>query len=350
MEPLQITPRQRQPGQAVSPAYGTALKPIQPQSPSTSNAITAGSSNTGRWSAATRPWWSWPSSSASSAATSALSPKPRIYQAHATLEIQGVNEDFLNMRNVNPNANASYSPDYDIQTQVRILQSRGLLKSVYDKLATKKWTGPIEPPDRLSAWRKALKIQPPTTESLWQEALAMAAGSVRVRASGMNRIVDLSCDSTNPQVAAEFLNVLSVEYIQQNLEARWKSTEHTGEWLTNQLHDIKIKLEKSDDQLQAYARTARLTITDEKNNVDEEKLRQLQKDLSAAESDRVGKQSKYEMANSSPLDALPDVVDDQNLASYQSNLTELRSKLAQLRTTFTPAHIEVKKIQARSPR
>jgi polysaccharide biosynthesis transport protein len=273
-------------------------------------------------------------------------PQERIYQAHTALEIQGMNEDFLNMRNVSPTANPSYSPEYDIQTQVRILQSRGLIKAVYDKLAAKKWTGPIEPADRLSAWRKALRIAPPTPESLWTEALGMAAGSVKAKSSLMNRIVDLSCDSTNPQMAAEFVNALAQEYIQQNLEARWKSTERTGEWLTKQLQDIKIKLEKSDDQLQDYARKAKLTITDEKNNVDEEKLRQMQKDLSTAESDRVAKQSKYEMASNSPLDALPDVVDDHNLADYQKTLTDLRRQYAQLRTTFTPAHAEVKRIQA----
>ncbi len=273
-------------------------------------------------------------------------PMERIYQAHTTLEIQGMNEDFLNMRNVNPTASASFSPDYDIQTQVRILQSRGLVKAVYDKLSLKERTGPIEAPDRLSAWRKALKLSPPSTKALWDEALAMAAGSVRVRASGMNRIVDVTCDSTNPEIAAEFLNALGREYIEQNLEARWKSTEHTGEWLTNQLQDVKVKLEKSDDQLQAYARNSKLTITDEKNNVDEEKLHQIQKDLSTAESDRVAKQSKYEMAANSPLDALPDVVDDSTLADYQHNLTDLRRQYAQLRTSFTPAHTEVKRIQA----
>ncbi len=250
------------------------------------------------------------------------------------------------MKNVSPTASTSYSPDYDIQTQVRILQSRGLIRAAYDKVAAKKRNGAIEAPDRLTAWRKALNLSPPTPESLWQEALGIAAGSVRVRASGLNRIVDVSCDSTNPEVAAEFLNILGQEYIQQNLEARWKSTERTGDWLTGQLRDLKIKLEKADDELQAYARVSRLTITDEKNNVDEQKLMVLQKDLSDAEADRVGKQSKFEMASSSPTDSLPDVVDDSNLADYQKTLTDLRRQYAQLRTVFTPAHTELKRIQA----
>ena len=63
-------------------------------------------------------------------------PDPRIYQARVTLEIQGMNDDFLNMKTVNPTVqdNSSSYPDYDIQTQVKILQSRTLIKRVVAKL------------------------------------------------------------------------------------------------------------------------------------------------------------------------------------------------------------------------
>ena len=56
--------------------------------------------------------------------------------------------------------------------------------------------------------------------------------------------------------------------------------------------------EKSEEQLQAYARTSVFT---ERNNVDEAKLSDLQKALSEAQTDRVIKQPKYEMAAASRL-------------------------------------------------
>lgn len=52
------------------------------------------------------------------------------------------------------------------------------------------------------------------------------------------------------------------------------------------------------------------------------------------------------MAAASPIDALPDILDDQNLREVQKNLIDLRGKLAQLRVTFTPNYPEVRKIQA----
>jgi|HubBroStandDraft_1064217.scaffolds.fasta_scaffold04181_5 succinoglycan biosynthesis transport protein ExoP len=275
-------------------------------------------------------------------------PQPRIYQAHTTIEVQGLNEDFLGLHNVSPTVSptSNYYPDFDIQTQVKIMQSESLAKSVVADLEKGKPPENMRPPDRLTVWKKALKIDPPSQDELWKLAIGTAAGSVRVRASGTNRIVEITCDSTQPQVAAAFANTLTREFIEQNLEARWKSTEYTGEWLTRQLQDIKIKLEKADEELNAYARSSGLTFTDEKTSVEEDKLRSLQKDLLQAQSDRVSKQSKYEMASTSPPEALPDVLDDSALRDDETALTELRRKIAEQRIALTPQNPEVRRVQA----
>ena len=275
-------------------------------------------------------------------------PQPRVYQAHTTIEVQGLNEDFLGLHNVSPTVSptSNYYPDFDIQTQVKIMQSESLANSVVADLEKGKPPGNMRPPDRLTVWKKALKIDPPSQDELWKLAIATAAESVRVRASGTNRIVEITCDSTQPEVASTFANTLTREFIEQNLEARWKSTEYTGEWLTRQLQDIKIKLEKADEELNSYARSSGLTFTDEKTSVEEEKLRSLQKDLLQAQSDRVSKESKYEMAANSPPEALPDVLDDSSLRDDETNLTELRRKLAEQRIALTPQNPEVRRVQA----
>jgi polysaccharide biosynthesis transport protein len=275
-------------------------------------------------------------------------PQPRMFQARTSLEIQGLNEEFLGMRNVNPTVTptSTYYPEFDIQTQVKILQSATLLRRSAARLEEQKHPDTLQPPDRLTAWRKALHIAPPASEQLWKQALGGAKGSLRVRASGANRIVEVSCESTNPEVAANFVNTLAHEFIEENLEARWKSTEYTGEWLTKQLQDLKIKLEKAEDELQGYARATGLVITSEKDNVDDSKLADLQKELADAHSDRVTKQSKYEMAISSPPEALPDVLDDTSLQDSQHALADLRRQYAQLRTLYTDNHSEVKRVQA----
>ena len=94
---------------------------------------------------------------------------------------------------------------------------------------------------------------------------------------------------------------------------------------------MRVRLERSEDRLQAYARDAGLLFTgDSKNNVSEEKLLQLQQALSTAQTDRISKQSRWEMATSSPAEALPDVLNDSTLRDYQAKLTELKRQIAEL--------------------
>ena len=147
--------------------------------------------------------------------------------------------------------------------------------------------------------------------------------------------MEILYDSTDPALAAAVANALTAEFIRQNLESRWQTTQKTGEWLTGQMEDVRIKLEKSDQQLQAYAAAAGLLFTSEKDNVAEEKLRQLQQELSKAQADRVTRQSKYELATTASTDSLPEVLDDPTLKDYQVKLTDLRRQLAELSSTLT---------------
>jgi succinoglycan biosynthesis transport protein ExoP len=272
-------------------------------------------------------------------------PQTPVYQARTSVEIVGLNDNFLNIKQVNPvTQTGATSETSDIQTQIKILQSESLLERVLAKVKTKI----PEPtsPSRISAWRRALNLPEPPVADQHEVALRKAAKSLKVRAAGQSRILEITVDSTDPRVAAEFANTLATEFIEQNLESRWKTTEHTSDWLTHQLDDMRIKLERSEDAMQGYARQAGLMFTSEKTNVSEEKLKQLQQNLSAAQGERITKQSRFEMATTSPPEALPDVLNDAGLREYQSKLTELRRQIAELSSTFTPDHPKVKRVQA----
>ena len=275
-------------------------------------------------------------------------PQTPIYQARGSIEIQNLNENFLNMRNVSPTADdeRSDAPGSDIQTQAKILQSESLLDRVAAKLDLGKKLFPEEGSGRLSAWRKALGLPEANSASTREKILAMVANNLKISTEANTRLVEIRYDSTDPQLAADFVNTLTAEFVQQNIESHWKTTQQTGEWLTRQMEDVRIKLEKSEDELQTYAQASGLLFTSEKDNVAEEKLRQLQEELSKAQADRVASQSKYELVSTAPPESLPEVLDDPTLKEYQVKLTDLRRQLAEISSSLTPAHPAVKKVQA----
>ena len=270
-------------------------------------------------------------------------PQTPIYQARTSLEIFGLNHNFLNVKESNPldEGDTSSSPS-DIQTQVMILQSDSLLDRVLAKLRT-----PPVVTSSVSAWRKALNLPYPEPVDAQEKAIEYAKKNLKVRASNGTRIVELTVDSPSPGIATDFANTLASEFIDQSLESRWKMMERTSDFLSHQLDDMRARLERSEDRLQGYAQQAGLLFTsDEKTNVSEQQLLQIQQALSAAQTDRISKQSRWEMANSSPAEALPDILNDTTLRDYQAKLIELQRQMAEWSATYTPESPKVKRLQA----
>lgn len=271
-----------------------------------------------------------------------------VYRARVSLEILPLNENFLNMRDVSPTAGTPYSPEVDLQTHAKLLQSESVLAAVIEKLKLGE-RAPEPSPGMAGAIRAALRLSPPPTLEPAEEQLRMASRNLTVRLHPNTRLVEGFYESSDPRLAADFANALGDVYIEKNLQARWQTTQQTGEWLTRQMQDLKGKLERSDAQLQAYARAHNLQFTsDQRENVAEEKLRQLQQELSRAQNDRIEKQSKFELVSSSPADALPEVVDNQTLREYRVKLADLNREIAELSAVFTPSYPKVRKLQAQA--
>ena len=275
-------------------------------------------------------------------------PQTPVYRARTVIEIQNLNEDFLNMRSVNPTSQdgSSAQPQADLQTQIGILQSESILGQVIADLRLDARLATQQKESRLAAWRKALRLPEPKPDHTQDALLRQVSKNLEVNPQGKTRLVEVLYQSPDPALAAAVANSVTSAFIQQNLESHWKTTQQTGDWLTHQMEGVRIKLEKSEEQLQAYASSAGLLFTAEKDNVAEAKLRQLQEELSKAQADRVTKQSQYERAATASPDSLPEVLDDTTLQDIQVKLTDLRRQLADLSASLTPLHPTVKKVQA----
>jgi polysaccharide biosynthesis transport protein len=291
-------------------------------------------------------------------------PQTPVYQARTVLEIQNLNENFLNIKQLTPVSEGDGYPALtDIQTQLKLLQSDSLLKRVIEKLKSTNPGGATGPASgaslgpgilqfvnsRIDVWRKALKIPEPKVSK--DSDSQQAARSLKVRVAGQTRIIELLYDSTDPGYAAAFANTLAQEFIDSSMEARWKMSQYTSDWLSNQLEDMRIKLERSEDALQSYAQRAGLMFTSEgpsleKTNISEDKLRQLQEELSKAQGDRIAKQAQWETTQTASTEALPDVLNDSSLRAMQDKITELRRQRAELITTYTEKHSKVQRVEA----
>src|SRR5258708_32691147 len=88
-------------------------------------------------------------------------PETPVYRAHATLQVQGINENFLNMKELSPTATGGMmDPTADILTQVKLLESQSLRERAAAKLRAKSasTSAGAYQADRLAAWKQALHL------------------------------------------------------------------------------------------------------------------------------------------------------------------------------------------------
>jgi len=265
-----------------------------------------------------------------------------VYQALATIELQSSYENPLQRIGDIDVAGPLSSADF-IQTQIKILQSRTLHERVMAKLKTTH-RKPFEQPDQIAAWCQALGLK--WCAKAPSKTVAMAPVSLQVKESDASRILEIRVDSSDPQMASDFANTIVSEYIEQNTEGRFNAAQGASGYLSRQIEELKTKLQTSERELQDYSRSSGLLFMDDKSNIEDDKLKQLQSELSSAQAERISKEAIFTIASTNPVEALPQIVDNERLGAQQTTLADLRRQLAELSSTLTPEHYKVIRVQA----
>lgn len=266
--------------------------------------------------------------------------QPRVYQSEAAVEIQDTNEDFLNLKDVDPTSAPASDRDSYVETQAEILNEDAMVERVVKKL------GLTELPE----FQYHPGFLERTLGSRWSRPTTPLAYVVKVIKSNLTvipprqgRVIRIQYSSTDPQFAATFANTLVSTYIDQNVQSRWQAAAQVNEWLRPQLDELRTRLQKDQAELQSYSRSAGLLITDGQETVATEKLREIQAELMKAQADRIAKEPIYALSQSGQVEG---VADNPAAQQYQLLLTDLRKQLANLDALFTPQNPKVVQLQA----
>jgi polysaccharide biosynthesis transport protein len=277
-------------------------------------------------------------------------PKKPVYRARTSLEVLALNDDFMHMKQASPISTTDYSYDTsESQTQVKILQSDALVKRVLLSMMPSSVTRSGENGEHVEKgplWSSFASLSRADRSGQRERLLSDAAASRTVRVTPRTRILELTIDSTNAKLAADFANALASAYIEESQEARWKSSQKTSEWLANELNETRIKLERSEVALQEHARRSGLIFLETQANAETEKLQQMEQQRLVAAGDRAAKQSRYELAQKASPDTLPDVLQDGSLRQTAARINELKAQLANLQATYSLEYGKTKRIQA----
>lgn len=228
-----------------------------------------------------------------------------------------------------------------LETQIRIAQSDTIANTVIGQLGLQhnrefagKYTVPAEVDlDHMDARHRAKLIV------LFHKAL-------NVQLVPKTQIIEVHFRNGNPALAAEVANAVTASYIEHNFQTKYKATLQTSDWLTKQLDDLKKHAEESQESLISFQRKTGLLGTDETHNIITDKLEELNKQLSAAEGDRILKEARYRIAMSENPELIASVAPESVLSSLYKERAEALAQYAQLSAKYGSSYPRVNELQS----
>jgi polysaccharide biosynthesis transport protein len=270
-----------------------------------------------------------------------------IYEALGRIVINREGAETAGLKNSDAGGSDSFD-DYMVamDTQTHVLQSDAIAKLVIRRLnldsdpafAGKGIVHANSVP--AAAQGESREIEPHQEAGL----VARFHGALQINAIPRTRLLEIRFSSSDPVLAAKAVNTLIDTYIEQNYKTRLDATTRTSDWLTQQLSDLQMKVEESQEKLVRYQKEHGILGIDEKENIITSKLDELNKELTAAEADRMQKESVYRLASSGDPDLLSNVDGSSPLVKLRGQEEDLHRQLAQASVRFQPTYPKVEEL------
>ena len=134
-------------------------------------------------------------------------------------------------------------------------------------------------------------------------------------------------------------------YIEENFKSKYDATTQASNWLSSELEELRIKVEKSEDARLAYERENQIWQIDEKQDITTQKLADLSKAVTDAQTDLSGKEALYRMATSGEADAVPAVRDNPVITGLENKKSDLDEQYADASNQYGPNFPKVQRIR-----
>jgi succinoglycan biosynthesis transport protein ExoP len=270
-----------------------------------------------------------------------------IYEASARIAVNKGDSNLITFKDSVPVMD--YYDPTDLDTEVRVLSSDLLGLQVIRQLNLDKRPEYGGSPGQSLPDLVADPLQADSAHTT--ALLGSFKSSLHVALEPNTRIIDIQYRSPDPQLAANAVNTLVATYTEQNFKTKFESTMQASDWLSQQLVDLQMEVESSQEKLVRYQKEHEILGIDEKQNIITAKLDELNKEMTTAESDRMEKEAIYRLTESSDPDAISAAITSDSGGSTASGSTllgklyaqqaEMKIQIAELSTQFGPSYPKV---------
>jgi succinoglycan biosynthesis transport protein ExoP len=171
--------------------------------------------------------------------------------------------------------------------------------------------------------------------------VSMVAGGLQAEQVKETRTLKVTYTHTDPVICAAVANGVAQDFIDQNFENKTERFTSASKWLDTTTRELMAKVERAEQDLTDYTKAHNIFATEGKETLTTDKLSRLHDQSTRAETDRILKQSVYEVVKAGRISELPAAFSDPKITTLQTKLEELRARLEQLNLKYGQEHPQI---------
>lgn len=281
-----------------------------------------------------------------------------VYKSETTLLIQS-GETSLTAPAQSAGDAATAVDQQAITSQVQLIRSRDLALAVARKLDLihKAEFDPKANPSLIAKLLQKIGLARPDSTAVSEDRVLDAYyDKLTVYAVDNSRVIGIDFSSTDPKLAADIANAIAAEYLTLQQAAKHDTTADAAQWLSDQIVDLRAKVQAAEARVETYRSTHNLFDTGSAGTgsgtttLPQQQLSDLNAELTrtrAARADAEAKASQIRQAlQSNNVPNVSDVLNSQLIQNLIGQEVALRAQIAQLNATLLPQHPKMRELNA----
>lgn len=265
------------------------------------------------------------------------------YTASTSVQINDQGEKVLGKElDSQEEVNQTVDVERFLNTQVDILRSRGLAERVARRLQL------FDNERYYAAMETSLPGESISEARRRDEVITLLRKNLVVELPRNTRIAKISFTSADPALSANIANVFAEESIQASLQRRFDSSSYARNFISEQLEEARVRLENSERELNAYARSAGLIRTRDARtspdsgtatgSVTTSSLMQINEAANAAKAARIAAEGRWRAEQGAPLLSSQAVLSNPTVQDLMTRRAELDGIVKKHRERYLEDH------------
>ncbi len=256
---------------------------------------------------------------------------------------------------VNPGDTLTSLDEQAITSQVQLVRSRDLARSVAAKLdlASKPEFNPaLGKPSLFSELLASIGLAGKSTSNVEDDVLKAYYKKLSVFAVDKSRVINIDFMSSDPVLAADIANAIAEGYIALDQEAKRASTADAATFLSQQIDELRTKVQDAEGKVEAFRSQNDLFSSGGTSDttLPQQQLGDLNTELGKARADMADARAKADQIRAALKAGItpnvPEVLNSPLIQRLIEQQVALRAQIAQLSVTLMPQHPRMKELTA----